>query len=150
MFKITIDYLSLPEEIEVLSRYHHGFDAHNLSAAHLTPIVNPGQLAQIRQIIQSVTVEDGILNYIASITDATRRSSDLSLGASTRAGVALLLAAKTFAALRGRDYTSPDDVKTLVPPVLRHRIILRPEAEVEGLDSDSVIRRILAKVEVPR
>jgi MoxR-like ATPase len=150
LFKIKIDYLSLPQETEVLRRYHHGFDAHNLSAAHLTPVVNPDQLAQIRQIIQSVTVEDGILNYIAAITDATRRSSDLALGASTRAGVALLLAAKTFAALRGRDYTSPDDVKTLVPPVLRHRINLRPEAEVEGLDSDSVIRRILAKVEVPR
>ncbi len=150
LFKIKIDYLSLPEEIEVLRRYHRGFDAHNLSSAHLTPVVNPAQLAQIRQIIQSVTVEDGILNYIAAITDATRRSSDLALGASTRAGVALLLASKTFAALRGRDYTSPDDVKALVAPVLRHRINLRPEAEVEGLDSDSVIRRILAKVEVPR
>ncbi|MEP6988203.1 MAG: MoxR family ATPase [Chloroflexota bacterium] len=150
LFKIKIDYLSQSQEIEVLRRYHHGFDAHNLSAVQLHPVVNPTQLAQIRQIIQSVTVEDGILNYIAAITDATRRSSDLALGASTRAGVALLLASKTFAALRGRDYTSPDDVKTLVPPILRHRINLRPEAEVEGLDSDAVIRRILAKVEVPR
>jgi MoxR-like ATPase len=150
LFKIKIDYLSLPEETEVLRRYHHGFDAHNLSTGYLTPVVNPNQLAEIRQIIQSVTVEDGILNYIAAITDATRRSGDLALGASTRAGVALLLASKTFAALRGRDYTSPDDVKTLATPVLRHRINLRPEAEIEGLDSDSVIRRILAKVEVPR
>lgn len=150
LFKIKINYLSLAEETEVLRRYHLGFDAHNLAAARLTPIVNPDQLVQIRQIIQSVTVEEGIINYIAAITDATRRSSDLALGASTRAGVALLLASKTFAALRGRDYTSPDDVKALVPPVLRHRINLRPEAEVEGLDSDSVIRRILAKVEVPR
>ncbi len=150
LFKIKIDYLPIAEETEVLRRYHHGFDAHNLSAAHLRPVVNPNQLAQIRQIIQSVIVEDGILNYIAAITAATRRSSDLALGASTRAGVALLLSSKTFAALRGRDYVSPDDVKALVPPVLRHRINLRPEAEVEGLDTDTVIRRILAKVEVPR
>ncbi len=150
LFKIKIDYLSQAEEAEVLRRYHLGFDAHNLAAANLTPVVNPNQLAAIRQLIQSVTVEDGIINYIAAITDATRRSSDLTLGASTRAGVALLLASKTFAALRGRDYTSPDDVKALVPPILRHRINVRPEAEIEGLDSDSVIRRILAKVEVPR
>jgi MoxR-like ATPase len=150
LFKIKIEYLSQSQETEVLLRYHHGFDAHNLSAVHLHPVVNPAQLAQIRQIIQSVTVEDGILNYIATITNATRRSSDLALGASTRAGVALLLASKTFEALHGRDYTSPDDVKMLVPPILRHRINLRPEAEVEGLDSDAVIRRILAKVEVPR
>lgn len=150
LFKIKINYLSQSQEAEVLHRYHHGFDAHNLSAAQLHPVVNPAQLAQIRQIIQSVTVEDGILNYIAAITDATRHSSDLALGASTRAGVALLLASKTFAALRGRDYILPDDVKALVPPILRHRINLRPEAEVEGLDSDAVIRRILAKVEVPR
>ncbi|MBI1279402.1 MAG: AAA domain-containing protein [Anaerolineaceae bacterium] len=150
LFKIKIDYLAQPQETEVLRRYHQGFDAHNLAAVQLHPVLNPNQLAQIRQIIQSVTVEDGILNYIAAITDATRRSNDLALGASTRAGVAMLLAAKTFAALRGRDYTSPDDVKSLAPPILRHRIMLRPEAEVEGLDSDSVIRRILAKVEVPR
>lgn len=150
LFKIKIDYLSQPQETEVLRRYHQGFDAHNIAAVELHPVVNPEQLAQIRHLIQSITVEDGILNYIAAITDATRRSSDLSLGASTRAGVAMLLAAKTLAALRGRDYTSPDDVKVLVAPILRHRINLRPEAEVEGLDSDAVLRRILAKVEVPR
>lgn len=150
MFKIKVDYLPQPQETEVLRRYHMGFDAHNLVAAQLLPVVHPQQLAQIRKLIQSVTVEDGILNYITAITDATRRSSDLALGASTRAGVALLMASKTLAALRGRDYTSPDDIKFLVAPVLRHRINLRPEAEVEGLDTDSVIRRILSKVEVPR
>jgi MoxR-like ATPase len=150
LFKLKINYLSQPEEVEVLRRYHSGFDAHDLASAGLSPVVHPQHLAQIRQVIQSVHVEDGILNYIAAITDATRRSPDISLGASTRAGVALLLASKTFAALRGRDYVSPDDIKALVPPVLRHRVSLRPEAEVEGLDADAVFRRILAKVEVPR
>lgn len=150
LFKIKVNYLAQPQEVEVLRRYHTGFDAHDLGAAGLTPVVEPAHLARIRQIIQAVQVEEGILNYIAAIADATRRSPDLSLGASTRAGVALLMASKTFAALKGRDYVSPDDVKTLVPPVMRHRIVLRPEAEVEGLDPDAVFRRLLAKVEVPR
>jgi MoxR-like ATPase len=150
LFKIKVSYLPLAEETEVLRRYHQGFDAHNLGAAQLKPMINPGHLARVRELIQQITVEEGILSYIAGITDATRRSSDLALGASTRAGVALLMASKTFAALRGRDYVSPDDVKSLATPVLRHRINLRPEAEVEGLDTDAVIRRILAKVEVPR
>ncbi len=150
LFKIKIGYLGTDEEIEVLRRYHMGFDAHDLAAANLQPLVNPSQLAYIQQMIQAVRVEDGILRYIANIVGATRRSPDLSLGASTRAGVALLLASKTLAALRGRDYVSPDDVKFLVPPTLRHRVILRPEAEIEGLDSDGVFRRLLAQVEVPR
>ncbi len=150
LFKIKIGYLPQQQEVEVLRRYHHGFDAHDLASTGLTPIVRPSQLADIRELIQTVRVEDGILDYIARITDATRRSPDLSLGASTRAGVALLLASKTFAALRGRDYVSPDDIKALVAPVFRHRVYLRPEAEIEGLDADAVFRRLLAQIEVPR
>ncbi|HEX2905474.1 MAG TPA: MoxR family ATPase [Phototrophicaceae bacterium] len=150
LFKIKVSYLSQSQETEVLRRYHNGFDAHHLVETGLTPVVHPQHLARIRQIIQSITVEDGILNYIAAIVEATRHSADLVLGASTRAGVALLLAAKTLAALRGRDYVSPDDIKTLVPPVLRHRVSLRPESEIEGLDADAVFRRLLTKVEVPR
>ena len=150
LFKIKVGYLPREQEVEVLRRYHNGFDAHNLAAIGLTPVVNPTQLAQIREYIQQVRVEEGILDYITAITDATRHSSDLSLGASTRAGVALLLAAKTYAALQGRDYVAPDDIKLLVPPVMRHRVYLRPEAEIEGLDADAVFRRLLAQLEVPR
>jgi len=150
LFKIKINYLPRAEEIEVLRRYHNGFDAHDLNASGLTPAINPTQLGQIRQVIKHIRVEDGILNYIAAITEATRKSSDLVLGASTRAGVWLLLAAKTYAALRGRDYVSPDDIKFLVPPVMRHRVYLRPEAEIEGMDSDGVFRRLLNQIEVPR
>jgi MoxR-like ATPase len=150
LFKIKVGYLPQPEEVEVLRRYHTGFDAHDLAATGLTPVVRPAQLAEIRAYIQGVQVEDGVLNYIAAITDATRRSSDLMLGASTRAGVALLMASKTLAALRGRDYVAPDDIKALVPPVFRHRVFLRPEAEIEGLDTDAVFRRLLAQLEVPR
>jgi MoxR-like ATPase len=150
LFKIRIGYLAHAQEVEVLRRYHDGFDAHDLANAGLSPVVAPEQLVQIRAAIRDVQVEEGILNYIAAIVEATRRTPDLALGASTRAAVALLLASKTLAGLRGRDYVSPDDVKTLVPPTLRHRVVLRPEAEIEGLDSDAVFRRLLAQVEVPR
>jgi MoxR-like ATPase len=150
LFKIKVGYLPQEQEVEVYRRYHQGFDAHNLAATGLTPVVTPQQLAQIRQMIQTVRVEEGVLAYIAAITNATRTSPDLALGASTRAGVALLIASKTLAALRGRDYVSPDDVKSMVPPVFRHRVYLRPEAEIEGLDTDAVFRRLLAKLEVPR
>jgi MoxR-like ATPase len=150
LFKIKIGYLPIEQEVEVYRRYDQGFDAHNLAATGLSPVVNPAQLAQIRQMIQGVRVEEGVLHYIAMITNATRNSADLVLGASTRAGVALLLAAKALAALRGRDYVSPDDIKALVAPVFRHRVYLRPEAEIEGLDTDAVFRRLLAKLEVPR
>jgi MoxR-like ATPase len=150
LFKIKVGYLPQEQEVEVYRRYHQGFDAHNLAATGLTPVVTPQQLAQIRQMVQNVRVEEGVLAYIAAITNATRTSPDLALGASTRAGVALLLASKTLAALRGRDYVAPDDIKSMVPPVFRHRVYLRPEAEIEGLDTDAVFRRLLAKLDVPR
>jgi MoxR-like ATPase len=97
-----------------------------------------------------VTVEDGILNYIANLNAASRRSPDLALGASARAAIHVLASAKTFAAMQGRDFVTPDDVKYVVPAVFRHRILLKPEAEIEGLDADAVIRRLMGQVEVPR
>jgi len=105
---------------------------------------------EARRLTQAVIVEEGIMHYIAEINAASRKSPDLVLGASARAATHVLLASKTFAALQGRDYVTPDDVKTIIPPVLRHRILLKPEAEIEGLDPDSVIQRLLAQVEVPR
>jgi MoxR-like ATPase len=137
-------------EVEILRRYHHGFDAHDLEAAGLGKVITSEEVVAIRKLIQQVTVEDGILNYIANINAASRRSPDLVLGASARAATHVLMASKTFAALHGRDYVTPDDVKFIVPPVFRHRILLKPEAEIEGLDADSVINRLLAQVEVPR
>lgn len=150
LFKLKIDYLPQKAEAEVLRRYHTGFNAHDLAALGLQPLVQPEHLPQIRRIVNAVQVEDGILNYIAAITHASRRSPNLAHGASTRAGVSLLLASKALAAVRGRDYVSPDDVKSLVPPTLRHRVYLRPEAEIEGLDTDAVFKRMLAQIEVPR
>ncbi|MGB1254200.1 MAG: AAA family ATPase, partial [Candidatus Promineifilaceae bacterium] len=93
---------------------------------------------------------EGVIKYIVDIIGASRISADLLLGASTRAATHILLSAKTTAAIQGRDYVTPDDVKFVVPSVFRHRLLLKPEAEIEGLDADAVIRRLLANVEVPR
>ncbi len=150
MFKVLVPYSSLDDEIEVLRRYHQGFDAHNLQAASLNPILTAKQVVEIRESIKQIVVEEGILNYIAKIGVASRQSPDVVLGASTRATTHVLLASKTFAAMQGRGYVTPDDVKFVVPPVYRHRILLKPEAEIEGLDPDSVIQRVLGSVEVPR
>jgi len=150
LFKILVDYLPRKAETEVLRRYHRGFNANNLDALNLKPVLRPEHLAQIRKIVQQVRVEDGVLSYISAITHATRSGAELAHGASTRAGVALLLASKALAALRGRDYVSPDDIKMLVAPTLRHRVYLRPEAEIEGLNADAVFQRLLSQLEVPR
>ncbi len=150
LFKVVIDYASREVETEVLRRYHLGFDAHQLTTSGLRAIVTPEALTVCRAEIAQVQVEQGILNYIVSIVQATRNSPELLVGASLRAGIALLLAAKTLAAIYDRNYVTPDDVKLLARPVLRHRIILRPEAEIEGLNVDTAIGRILNRVEVPR
>ncbi|MBM2848584.1 MAG: ATPase associated with various cellular activity, 3 [Anaerolineales bacterium] len=150
LFKVLIPYSSQDIEIEVLRRYHHGFDAHDLATAGLQALLPTQAIAEARQLITQVVVEEGILNYIARIAAASRQSPDIVLGASTRAATHVLLASKTYAALQGRNYVTPDDVKFVTPPVYRHRLLLKPEAEIEGLDADAVIRRLLGQVEVPR
>jgi MoxR-like ATPase len=150
MFKVLVSYSSLAAEVEILRRYHQGFDAHDLATAGLQAVVTAKKVVEIRKAIQTVIVEDGIMTYIAQIDAASRLSPDLVLGASARAGTHVLLASKAYAALQGRTYVTPDDVKFIVPPVFRHRILLKPEAEIEGLDADTVIQRLLGSVEVPR
>lgn len=150
LFKVIIDYAPQEVEMEVLRRYHAGFDAHRLDNVGLRPVVNSALLAQCRAEIQQVQVDDGILKYITDIAQASRKSLDLLLGGSPRASISLLLAAKVWAAIQNRAYVIPDDVKFLVRPIYRHRIILKPDAEVEGLTPDTAIARILARVDVPR
>jgi MoxR-like ATPase len=150
MFKVLVPYSPLDVEIEVLRRFHKGFDPHDLAASGLTRVVTSEQINRMREAINGVIVEDGVLKYIADVAAASRVSADIMLGASTRAATHVLLASKTFAALQGRDFVIPDDVKMMTPPVYRHRILLKPEAEIEGLDPDAVIRRLLTRVEVPR
>ena len=150
LFKVLVPYSPLEDEVEILRRYHRGFDAHDLDAAGLQPVLSAEGVARARELAVQVVVEEGILNYIAQIAAVSRRSTDLILGASPRASTHVLLASKVYAALQGRDYVSPDDVKYVLFPVLRHRIVLKPEAEIEGLDADAVIQRLLRQVEVPR
>jgi MoxR-like ATPase len=150
LFKVLVSYAPQEVEIEVLRRYHQGFDAHHLDKVDLQRTVTPDVLAQCQAEIRQVQVDDGILKYITDIAQASRESLDLLLGGSSRASIGLLLASKTWAAMQGRTFVVPDDVKFLVRPVYRHRIILKPEAEIEGLTPDTAMTRILARVEVPR
>ncbi|MCS6826452.1 MAG: MoxR family ATPase [Caldilinea sp.] len=150
LFKVVVGYPDEAHEQEILRRYHMGFDAHHLERSGVTPVLTPADLPAIRSAIQAVTVEEGIFAYVTRLANATRRSPDLILGGSPRAAIATLLTAKTHAALHGRTYVTPDDVKAVLLPVYRHRIILRPEAEIEGLDADAVMRRIIGSVPAPR
>jgi MoxR-like ATPase len=150
LFKVLVDYAPQEVEIEVLRRYHQGFDAHHLEQVDLQRTVTPEILARCQAEIRDVQVDEGIFKYITDIAQASRKSLDLVLGGSPRASISLLLAAKTWAAMQGRAFVVPDDVKFLVRPVYRHRIILKPEAEIEGLTPDTAMTRILARVDVPR
>ena len=150
LFKVLVGYPPDEAEQEVLQRYHQGFDAHKLDSVDIEPVIHQAELASIWEEIRQVAVEPGVFGYITTLVSATRRSPDLLLGGSPRASIALLQSSKSYAALQGRSYVVPDDVKSLAAPVLRHRILLRPEAEIEGIDADGAIRRIIAGVDVPR
>ncbi len=150
LFKVVVGYPNEEQEKEILRRYHTGFDAHHLDRSGIQPVISAADLPVIRDAIRAVTVEEGIMGYIIQLANATRRSPDLILGGSPRAAIATLLTTKTYAALHGRAYVTPDDVKAVLLPIYRHRLILRPEAEIEGLNADAVMRRIVAGVPVPR
>ncbi len=150
LLKILIDYPSAEAEQDVLRKHHGGFAPQRLEEAGVTAVVSPEQLAEMRKEVQSVTVEDKIFVYIYSMVKATRDSSDLLVGASPRAGIALLNCSKAVATLRGRDFVIPDDVKELALAVLRHRVVLRPESEVEGLTADRILSGLVESQIVPR
>ncbi len=150
LFRASILYMPREQEEELLMRYHRGFDARDLEAAGLVPVVDESVLIECAREVAGVTLEQPIATYITSIANVSRRSPDLALGMSPRASVALLLAARAAAAVDGRPYVVPDDVKRMAPPVLTHRLIIRPEAQIEGLTSEEAVRRLLATVEVPR
>ena len=150
LFKLHVVYPGREMERQILMNYHEGFDATQLENAGVESIVDKNSLLQCQEEIQAVTVEDAIFDYIVSLAEASRDSPELVLGGSPRASIALLLASKTYAALEGRNYIVPDDVKLLTPHVYRHRILLKPEAEIEGLSADNVIEQLLASAEIPR
>ncbi len=148
--KILLSYPPEAEERRILLHHHQGFRPQHLADAGLQPIINLAELKALQRQMVAVKVEDGVVNYVLQIVRKTRESFQLLLGASPRGSIALLKGAKALAALRGRDFVTPDDVKTLALPILRHRIIITPEAEIEGVNSDQVIQSLLASIEVPR
>jgi MoxR-like ATPase len=148
LLKLTVGLPSRDDEVQVLAAHDAGFDPRDLSA--LSPVAGPAELAAGRAACQQVTVEPEVLGYVVDLCRATRTSPSLSLGVSPRGATALLAASKAWAWLSGRDYLTPDDVKALARPALRHRVALRPEAELEGATSDGVLDGVLSSVAVPR
>ncbi len=148
LFKIHVGYPSLEEEVEILNGHHAGRTAASID--EVEPVLNAETLNELRGLVRQIHVEPDLMRYMARITHATREHRMLSLGASPRASVAMLNAAKATAALAGRDFVTPDDVQSVAAPVLRHRLMLTPEQEMEGRSTDEAIRRVLADVDVPR
>lgn len=150
LLKIQLDYPSTQEELEILTRYGRGGTFHELKSLGLARLPEGDWTLRCRQRVQHVRVEEGIVAYVQSLVEQTRRSPHLYLGASPRGGIALLRAGQCLAAMRGKDFITPDDIKELALSTLRHRVILRPEAELEGLTPDRVLSQILERIPVPR
>jgi len=150
LMKIVLDYPSEGEEREILAKYGTSSEAHDLEGAGLARLAGGDTVVRFRQRVSQVRVEEGIVAYVQRLLTGTRRSPHLHLGVSPRGGIALLRTSQCLAAVRGRDFVVPDDIKEMALAVLRHRVILRPEAELEGLTPDRVISQILDGIPVPR
>jgi MoxR-like ATPase len=151
LLKISIDYPQGADEAKMLAAYAAGHRLHEEAVDALTPVLSPeGLLASRRIAARDIRVEENILGYILGIVTATRGHDDIQFGAGPRASLALLESSRALALLRGRDYVTPDDIKEMAAPVLVHRVILTPEAEMEGAALPDLLRGIFEKVEVPR
>lgn len=148
LLKLTVPLPSRDQEVAILSRHAQGFDPRNLAA--IRPVAGVAELAAGRDGVRRVLVADEVLGYIVDIVTATRNSPSLQLGVSPRGATALLATARSWAWLTGRGYVTPDDVKAMARSTLRHRVGLRPEAELEGATTDGVLDGILSSVPVPR
>lgn len=149
LLKIRIPYPAEEEEIEIVARHSGGFDARSVTQLGLKPIPG-GLLRAARDEVSKIRVEPALFKYLVSVIRITRDWPTVSLGASPRAAVALFSVARAMAGLDGRDYLLPDDVKAAAPPVLRHRLLLKPEADMEGVTPDMVIAQVLDRVEIPK
>ena len=149
LVKIRVLYPEASEEVQLLSNVQSGFDSHDLESMGLSPI-DPELLKQARQEVRTVKVQESLFTYVVQLVRRTRGWPALSLGASPRAAVSLMVFSKAIAAMDGRDYIIPDDVKQSALPVLRHRIVLKPEADLEGMTPDQVLQDVLRAVEVPK
>jgi MoxR-like ATPase len=148
LFKIEVSYPTLEQEISILQNQHGSDNRHLLN--EVTKLISTSELEQYRSSVRQLLIEPKLLEFIARIVNETRNNPSLFLGASPRASLAIVKASKAFAAMMGRDFVTPEDVVEMAPHVLRHRIILTPEKEMEGLTADELIDRIIKSVEIPR
>lgn len=148
LFKVNVPYPSLDEEVRVLE-FHHAANRDDLLSA-MQPVLDGERITELQHLIRKVHVEPRLLRFIASLVTSTRENRSIFLGASPRASVAVLNASKAMAGVRGRDFVTPEDILEVLPPVLRHRIMLTPEREMEGVTPDDVIAQLIKGIEIPR
>lgn len=148
IFKLVVDYPSVEQEAAILVNAHNNVSHTDLSA--IRQVLDRNDVLTLRKTVSNVMIEENLMRYIAQVVGSTRKNPSLYLGASPRASLAIMQAAKASACFNGRDFVSPDDIKHVAKPVLRHRVILTPEKEMEGVSADTVIQQLLDKIEIPR
>ncbi len=148
LFKVTVPYPSETEEMTILSQFHQMGNASPLEMIH--PVLSSQQIVSLRQQVKTLLIEERLLQFIAKLVHQTRNNKSVYLGASPRASLAIMNASKAMAAIQGRDFVTPEDILAIAPPVLRHRIILSPDKEMEGITEDDVIKQIIQSMDVPR
>jgi len=148
LFKINVSYPSTQEELKVLL-HHHNTSLQNM-VYEVQPVISAEDLKSLRDQVRNIHIEEKLLVFITTIVSGTRNNKNIYLGASPRASIGILNGAKAIAAMRGRDFVTPDDIIFVAPPVLRHRIVITPEKEMEGASADSIIDQLIHSVEIPR
>ncbi|MFZ6009676.1 MAG: AAA family ATPase, partial [Bacteroidota bacterium] len=148
LFKIQVDYPTLDQEVAIINGHHQRKGTAPLS--EVNAVLSAAQIQEYRNTVQQVYIEEHLIRYIAQIIHETRNNPSLFLGASPRASMAVLNGAKAFAAINGRDFVTPEDIKFIALPVLRHRVILTPDKEMEGITTDEIVKQIVDKIEIPR
>jgi MoxR-like ATPase len=148
LFKIVVEYPKATEEVDILKRHHSRQGA--TPTNEISAVLSAEQIAAFRQLTHQVHIEENLIQYITNIIQETRKNPMLFLGASPRASIAMMMSAKAYALMQGRDFVNPEDIKFVALPVLRHRLQLSPEKEMEGISNDEVIKQIIDKIEVPR
>ncbi|MCE9622919.1 MAG: MoxR family ATPase [Actinomycetia bacterium] len=150
LFKLNVNYPTAEQELEMIARHDAGLDPHDMRSAGVQPVANAADLAAGRAAIQRIRVDTSVQQYIVSLCRATRESPSLQLGVSPRGATWLLHASKAWAWLSGRDFVTPDEVKAVAKPCMRHRVMVRPELELEGTSADAVLDGLLATIPTPR
>jgi MoxR-like ATPase len=150
MFKVRVEYPDAEDERRVLREHHATAGLSSPERLHVRKVTSPAEIINARNVIRETHVREEVVDYVQRLLQATRSDDSLDVGASPRSGLMLLMAAKSLARFAGRDFVTPDDVKTALLPTMRHRVVLNPTAELEGTTADDVLAEIVEQVEVPR